>query len=86
MNVQVSPAFEEHENHVKSIQRVESTGEYQPTLSTPPVVETDFAETADGSLIEMIEDPEDSARTLLAVYKGGEVRYTSRFQSGDRVL
>jgi hypothetical protein len=58
----------------------------QPTLSTPPVVETEFAEIADGSLVEMIEDPEDSARTLLAVYKGEEVRYASRVQSGDRVL
>jgi hypothetical protein len=58
----------------------------QPTLSIPPVFETEFAEIPDGSLVEMIEDSEDSTKTLLAVYKEGEVRFASRVQAGERVL
>jgi hypothetical protein len=73
-NTQGSRAFEEQEYHEGSEQRAGRTGEYQPALSTPPVVETEFAEIADGSLVEIIEDPEDSAKTLLAVYNGREVR------------
>src|SRR5271156_433052 len=65
---------------------VGSNGEHQPTLVSPTVVETDFAELEDGSLVEIIEDPENSSRTLLAVYKDGEVRFTHRLQHGNRVL
>lgn len=60
--------------------------ERQPTLISAPVVETDFAELEDGSLLETIEDPSNSSRSLLAVYKDGEVRFTDRLQSGARVL
>jgi hypothetical protein len=52
----------------------------------PAVVETDFAELKDGSLVEMIEDPADSSNTLLAVFKDGEVRFTNRLQHEDKVL
>lgn len=65
---------------------VKGKSEHQPALSTPLVVQTEFAEIGDGSLVETIEDPDDSSRTLLAVYKEGEVSYTSRLQFGDRVL
>ncbi len=61
-------------------------GERQPTLVSSTIVETDFAELADGSLVEIIEDPEDSSRTLLAVYKDRDVRFTRRFQHGNRTL
>jgi hypothetical protein len=74
-----SQACEERDNN-------EAPEERRGYTRTSSVVETDFAEIGDGTLVEMIEDPEDTARTLLAVYKGGEVHYTSRFQSGDRVL
>jgi hypothetical protein len=60
--------------------------EHQPTVVPPAVVETDFAELKDGSLVEMIEDPEDSSNTLLAVFKDGEVRFTNRLQHGDELL
>jgi hypothetical protein len=61
-------------------------GERQPTLVSSTIVETDFAELADGSLVEIIEDPENSSRTLLAVYKDGEISFTHRFQHGNRTL
>jgi hypothetical protein len=61
-------------------------GERQPTLVSSTIVETDFAELADGSLVEIIEDPENSSRTLLAAYKDGEVRFTHRFLHGNRTL
>jgi hypothetical protein len=50
------------------------------------VVETDFAELRDGTLVEMIEDPANPANSLLAVYQNGRVRYTKKVQDGDRVL
>ena len=53
---------------------------------TKPVVEIDFAELPDGSLVEMIEDPANPAKSLLAVYKNGNVRYTEELHDGNRVL
>jgi hypothetical protein len=50
------------------------------------VVEIDFAELADGSLVEMIEHPEDPTKTYLAVYDKGSVRYTDRVPDGPRIL
>ena len=54
---------------------VSFNGERQPTLVST-VVETDFAELDDGSLVEMVEDPENSSRTLLAIYN--DERFASR--------
>jgi hypothetical protein len=65
---------------------VDLKGERQPTLVSSAVVETDFAELDDGSLVEIIEDPENSSRTVLAIYKDGQVRFTHRFQHGNRTL
>ncbi len=39
--------------------------------SQPTVRQIDFTELEDGSLVEFVEDPSDSGRTLLAVYKHG---------------
>src|SRR4029077_20146772 len=39
------------------------------------IVETDFAELNDGTLVDLVQDSENSRRTLLAVWKDGEVRY-----------
>lgn len=50
------------------------------------VVEIDFAELPDGSLVEMIEDPSNSAKSLLTIYKNGTVRYTEQLDDGNRVL
>ncbi len=46
----------------------------------------EFAELQDGSLVEMIEDPIDPAKSLLAVYANGAVRYTDKLQAGSEVL
>jgi hypothetical protein len=51
-----------------------------------PETEIDFAELADGSLAEMIADPADPTKSLLAVYKDGAVEYTNKLRDGNRVL
>ena len=51
----------------------------QPTLVSPTVVETDFAELEDGTLIEMIGDPENASKTMLAVWKDGKASFTDRY-------
>jgi hypothetical protein len=54
--------------------------------ATIPVVETDFEELQGGTLIEMVEDPANPTRSLLAVYKNGIVECVEKFRDGDRVL
>ncbi len=54
--------------------------------SQPTVRQIDFTELEDGSLVEFVEDPSDSGRTLLAVYKYGQVSYTDRLELGNEVL
>lgn len=51
-----------------------------------PQHEIDFAELADGTLVEMIEDPNNAANPLFAVYKNGTVEYAARVEGEDRVL
>jgi len=58
----------------------------RPALVAPPIVETDFAQLEDGSIVELIEDPEMPSRTALAVYKDGEVRYMQKVQSQGQIL
>jgi hypothetical protein len=53
---------------------------------TLPQKAIDFAELADGSLVELIEDPENSERTLFAVFKNGRVRFVDRIKDGTRIL
>jgi hypothetical protein len=50
------------------------------------LIEIDSAELEDETQIEIIEDPEDSSRTLLAVFKDGEVRLVDRFKYGNRTF
>jgi hypothetical protein len=64
----------------------ENTVKKQMNHPTKLVVEVDFAELPDGSLVEMIQDPTDSEKSLLAVYKNGTVRYTEELHDGNRVL
>jgi energy-coupling factor transporter ATP-binding protein EcfA2 len=68
----------------------------RPILSSPsttdspqeqfPRREIDFAELADGSLVEMIEAPANSTKSLLAVYKNGTVTYTDVLLDGPNGL
>jgi hypothetical protein len=54
--------------------------------NSPVVVETDFAELEDGTLLEMIEDPNDCSKSALAVFKDGEVRYEHQLRRSNRVF
>ncbi len=58
----------------------------QQTLVPFPVVETDFTELSDGTLLEMIEDPADPTKSRPAVYSNGTVRYTDKVHDGSRIL
>ena len=54
-------------------------------MTTKPVIETDFAELPDGTLLDTIEDPSNPARTLLAVYRDQSVHYANQFEADDRI-
>lgn len=47
--------------------------------------EIDFAELSDGSLVEMIRDPADTEKTLLAIYCDGSARYAESVQDEDKI-
>jgi hypothetical protein len=51
-----------------------------------PEYEADFAELEDGTLVEMIEDPNNAVNSLFAVYKIGTAQYAARVDREDRVL
>jgi hypothetical protein len=55
-------------------------------VENKPVVEVDFAELSDGSLVEMIENPEDATKTLLAVYRNGTVQHADQVEDKGRIL
>jgi hypothetical protein len=48
--------------------------------------EIDFAELDDGSFVETIEDPADTMRTALAVFRNGRTRITSQLEYHDQML
>lgn len=55
----------------------------------PQTVTTDFAELDDGTLLELVEDPADPNRTLLAVWqnpRNREVQYVREFKDGDKTF
>ncbi len=58
----------------------------KPTLILPPIVETDFVELEDGSLVEMIEAPDNPARTAFVIFKDGEVSLINQHELGERIL
>jgi hypothetical protein len=51
------------------------------------VIETDFAELPDGTLLDTldVEDPKTPTRTLLAVYRDQSVQYAEHFEAEDRI-
>lgn len=54
-------------------------------MTAKPVIETDFAELPDGTLLDAIEDSNNPARTLLAVYRDHSVHYADQFEADDRI-
>jgi hypothetical protein len=55
-------------------------------VTTKPVIETDFAELPDGTLLDTIEDPNNPAQTLLAVYRNQSVHYADQFETDDQIF
>lgn len=58
----------------------------RPTSTPPPPTETDFAKLQDGSLVELVEDPNNPAQILLGVWKEGNFEYTDRLEYGGEIL
>jgi len=56
------------------------------TTSPFPEHEVDFAELDNGTLIETIEDPNDAAKSLFAIYKNGLVQYAEKLEHRYRML
>jgi hypothetical protein len=52
----------------------------------PPIVETDFTQLQDGSIVEMTQDPEDASRSVFALFKNGNVCFTPRVESQGQIL
>jgi len=50
------------------------------------IVETDFAELRDGTLVEVVQDSENPRHTLLAVWKDGDLRYVDKLEHDGRIL
>jgi len=64
--------------------RDRSEPRYPLTLSTQsaerPITEVDFAELEDGTLIELVENPQSLGRKCFAVWKDGEIRFVDRLE------
>jgi hypothetical protein len=54
--------------------------------SALPKLEVSFAELRKGTFVEMIEDPDNAANSLFAVYSNGVVRYVPEIEYGNRIL
>ena len=50
------------------------------------IVETYFAELKDGTMVELVQDSENPRRTLLAVWKDGDLRYLDQLEADTHVL
>jgi len=57
-----------------------------PTGSLVPEHEVDFAELDDGTLVDMIEDPNNPENSLFAIYTNRTVQYAATVKREDRVL
>ena len=52
-----------------------NSGRRSDSLGSGARIETDFAELADGTLVELVQSPERAGRTCLAVWKNREIRF-----------
>ena len=60
--------------------------EKHPEIPNSEIVTTDFATLADGSIAELVEDPDDATQTLFAVYHCGSTRYERQLDVNGRTL
>src|SRR5215469_3229616 len=58
----------------------------KPGLNSSSVIETDFAELEDGSLVELIEDPENSSNTLFVIFDGKEAHFAHEVEYKSKLL
>jgi hypothetical protein len=57
------------------------------TVQNPKrTVEVDFRELEDGRLVEMIENPDDETKSILAICKNGRIRYAEELEHGNEML
>ena len=71
----------------RSIETPLSLGEQSFAARAPlATTQIDFTELEDGSLVELIEDPDNPARTLLVVCKDGDIRYVDKLEYRGQVL
>jgi hypothetical protein len=52
----------------------------------PSESQIDFCELPNGSLVDVVEDPNDANHTLLAIYKAGKIRLADRLEDRGRTL
>ena len=61
-----------------------------PTVVSPrislPKQEIDFSELHNRTLVEMIEDPNNAANSIFAIYENETIRYAPTVEQRDRVL
>jgi hypothetical protein len=68
-------------------------GDAKHAFGSPPsktednsVIEIDFAELKDGTLVELLEDSKNPGRTCFAVWKDGQVRFVDRLEQDGQVF
>lgn len=49
-------------------------------------VEVDFCELEDGTLVELIENPHDATKSILAICENGQIRYVEKLERDNQVL
>ncbi len=64
----------------------ESSADDATSQKSKRILEVSFSELPDGTLLEMIENPHDSAKSLLAISNNGQVRYEEKLERGNQVL
>ena len=84
--LEASPAVTVSNASSLNISPLRSSTDDSPHKEPKRYVEVDFRELADGTLVEMIEDPEDATKTLLAICKNGQVRYSEKLECGNQVF
>src|SRR5579864_570942 len=57
-----------------------------PPEGSLPEYEADFAELEDGTLVELIEDPNKPANSTFVVFSNSTVRFAAKVERADRVL
>jgi hypothetical protein len=63
-----------------------SREELGSTENCLPEVQIDFAELENGSLVEVVEDPNDPNHTLVAIFNHGHIRLAERVEDRERIL